>query len=170
MSTIRLELLAPSHLESLELLVHDTDVQRFTRIPSPCPPGFSRQWLDAYEAGRADGTKEAFAIVDDEGTFLGVAVAPWIDREGLTVELGMAIATPARGRGVATEALQLLTTWAFEELGAMRLEAMISVENEASKRLVARCGYVREGVMRSLHVKQDFREDTEIWSRLASDP
>ena len=40
----------------------------------------------------------------------------------------------------------------------------------ASKRVAERCGYIREGVLRSLHVKQDVHEDTEIWSRLASDP
>jgi RimJ/RimL family protein N-acetyltransferase len=50
-----------------------------------------------------------------------------------------------------------------------RLELLISVENDASKRVAERCGYVREGVLRSLHVKQDVREDTEIWSRLATD-
>ena len=31
-------------------------------------------------------------------------------------------------------------------------------------------GYVREGVMRSVHVKQGRRADLELWSRLPSDP
>jgi RimJ/RimL family protein N-acetyltransferase len=47
---------------------------------------------------------------------------------------------------------------------------MISVDNPASKRVAERCGYLRDGVLRSLHFKQDLREDTEIWSRLATDP
>jgi RimJ/RimL family protein N-acetyltransferase len=51
-----------------------------------------------------------------------------------------------------------------------RVELLISVDNPASKRVAERCGYVREGVLRSLHVKQDVREDTEIWSRLVDDP
>ena len=50
-----------------------------------------------------------------------------------------------------------------------RLELLIAIENEGSKRVAARCGYVREGVLRSLHVKNGLREDTEIWSRLAGD-
>src|SRR5438034_6397481 len=48
-----------------------------------------------------------------------------------------------RSRGVASEALRLMTEWAFAELGMQRLELLISVENEASKRVAARCGYVR---------------------------
>ena len=46
----------------------------------------------------------------------------------------------------------------------------ISVDNEPSRRVAARCGYVREGVMRSVHVKQELREDLELWSRLPGDP
>jgi RimJ/RimL family protein N-acetyltransferase len=46
----------------------------------------------------------------------------------------------------------------------------LSVENAASERVAERCGYVREGVMRSIHVKQDVRVDAAIWSRLPSDP
>jgi RimJ/RimL family protein N-acetyltransferase len=102
--------------------------------------------------------------------FLGIAVAPRIDREARTVELGYVVASAARGRGVATEALRLLTAWSFTELGALRIELFISVENNASQRVAGRCGYVREGVLRSAHVKEGLREDTEIWSRLPGDP
>jgi RimJ/RimL family protein N-acetyltransferase len=105
-----------------------------------------------------------------DGEFLGIAVAPQIDRAARTAELGYVVAPAARGRGVASEALRLLTEWAFAELGMERLELLISVENEASKRVAARCGYVREGVLRSHWVKGELREDTELWARLPSDP
>jgi RimJ/RimL family protein N-acetyltransferase len=157
------------HLAELEEILADPDLLRFTRVPEPVPPGFARTWLERYEDGRRDGTREAFAIVDDAGGFLGLVVAPQIDRETRTAELGYIVAPAARGRGVATEALRQLTEWAFAEPGMLRLELMISVDNAASKRVAERCGYVREGVLRSLYFKQGRREDTEIWSRLATD-
>ena len=46
---------------------------------------------------------------------------------------------------------------------------LISVENDASKRVAERCGYRREGVLRSTYVKEGVRDDTEIWSRLPTD-
>jgi RimJ/RimL family protein N-acetyltransferase len=76
----------------------------------------------------------------------------------------------ARGRGVASDALGLLTRWGFDDLGARRIELFISVDNVASKRVAERCGYVYEGTLRGMHVKQDIWEDTEIWSRLPTDP
>jgi RimJ/RimL family protein N-acetyltransferase len=166
---IRLEPFGEQHLAGVEEMLDDPDLLRFTRVPEPVPPGFARTWLDEYETARADGSREAFAIVGDAGAFLGIAVAPRIDRETQTAELGYVVAHSARGRGVATEALRRLTAWAFG-LGMFRLELMISVDNPASRRVADRCGYVREGVLRSLHFKQDRREDTEIWSRLATDP
>ena len=151
-------------------MLDDPDLLRFTRIPEPVPPGFARTWLERYEEARRDGSREAFAIVGDRDEFLGMVMAPRIDREEATAELGYLVAPEARGRGVATEALRLLTTWALEELGMLRLELMISVDNAVSKKVAERCGYTREGVLRSAYVKQGRREDTEIWSRLATDP
>ena len=55
-------------------------------------------------------------------------------------------------------------------MGALRVELFISAENEASQAVATRCGYVREGVLRSAYFKEGLREDTEIWSRLPSDP
>ena len=170
MSAIGLERLGAAHVDALASLVSDADVLRFTRVPDPPPPGFVEAWYGSYEEGRRQGTREVFAIVEHaNGRFLGVAAAPTIDRTTRTAELGYVVAPEARGRGVATEALRLLTEWAFAELGMERLELLISVENEGSKRVAARCGYVREGVLRSRHFKGDLREDTEIWSRLPSD-
>ena len=162
--------LAEEHLDAVGGLFDDPDVLRFTRLPVPPPPGFERQWLDRYQAGRRDGTREAFAVVDDDGRFLGMAMAVDIDREAREVELGYIVAPAARGRGVATAMLDELTHWAFAELEALRITLIIDVENRASTRVAERCGYVLEGVMRSSYLKDDLRIDAGLWSRLPSDP
>jgi RimJ/RimL family protein N-acetyltransferase len=166
---IRLEPLAAPHLEPVEAMLADPDVQRFTRVPVPVPVDFAASWITRYERGGIDGTAHGFAIVDGGGAFLGVALAVRIEAEARSAELGYIVAPHARGRGVASRALALLTDWALSELGALRIELWISVANEASKRVAERCGYVREGVLRSVWFKQDVRDDFEIWSRLPSD-
>ena len=168
---LRLEPLVAAHAPHLHTLVDDPDVLRFTRVPEPVPPGFADGWGARYEAGRAAGTMEGFAAFDPSGgAFLGLALIPEIDREARQVELGYLVAPPARGRGIATEMLRFLTRCAFEEAGALRAVLLIDVDNVASQRVAERCGYVLEGVARSLHLKQELRTDTQIWSRLPSDP
>ncbi|HWE81179.1 MAG TPA: GNAT family N-acetyltransferase [Gaiellaceae bacterium] len=167
---IRLEPFAEKHLGlQLDALIADPDTHRFTRVPVSPPPDFPQIWLGRYEQGRRDGTREAFAICDENGEFLGLTMAPRIGRESRTAELGYVLSPAARGRGIATEALRLTSEWAFGE-GMLRLELLISADNAASKRVAARAGYLFEGVMRFTHLKADLRGDTEIWSRLPTDP
>jgi len=166
---VRLVQFAERHLPAFEGMLDDPDVQRFTRLPVSAPPGFPRTWLARYEQGRCDGTSEAFAVEDEAGEFLGCVMAFGIEEEARTGELGYLVAAGARGRGVGTAALRLLTEWGFTERGLVRLELMISVGNEASKLVAERAGYVREGVLRSLYVKEGVREDHELWSCLPSD-
>jgi RimJ/RimL family protein N-acetyltransferase len=166
---IRLELLGEQHLADVAAMFEDADVLRYTRIPDPVPPGWEREWLDFYEEGRREGTREAFAAIDGDGSFLGLALAFGIDREGRQLELGYVVAPRARGRGVATRTLELLTQWAFGELDALRIELWISASNQPSKRVAANVGYRYEGTLRSFHFKQGIRDDFEIWARLAGD-
>jgi RimJ/RimL family protein N-acetyltransferase len=167
---LRLEPLGTRHLDAMDALARDPDVLRFTRVPEPAPPGFARNWLARYEAGRRAGSAEGFAAIDAGGAFLGLALAPDIDVEGRQLELGYIVAPAARGRGVATAILGRLTRWAFADTGALRAYLLIETGNVASLRVAERCGYVQEGVLRSVHLKQDRRADLTLWSRLPSDP
>jgi RimJ/RimL family protein N-acetyltransferase len=150
-------------------LTADTEAVRFTRLPEPVPDGFAETWLARYEQGRADGTAFGWAALDDDGTFLGIALAPHVDAVAREIELGYIVAREARGRGVATEMVRRLTRWAFEEQGALRVALQIDVENAASEKVAARCGYTREGVLRSVHLKPGRRIDQAVWSRLPTD-
>lgn len=167
---VRLVALDKRWIDDVAALFADSDVLRFTRIPEPPPEGFVARWIGSHAAGRADGTREGFAAVDGEGRFLGLGLAPKIDRAAGELELGYIVTRAARGRGVATAILALLTTWAFQEAGAQRIVLIIDAANTASDRVAERCGYHREGVMRSIHVKAGIRADATLWSRLATDP
>lgn len=169
-SDLRLELLTETHLDDLERLLGDPEVLRFTRLPDPAVPGYAVQWYGRYQAAREKGTAETFAAVAPDGTFLGVALAPHIDAEAREMELGYMVAPGARGRGVGTEMLRQLTSWAFAEGGALRVSLLIDVANVASQRVAERAGYTLEGVLRSSYFKQGMRADVQIWSRLPSDP
>jgi RimJ/RimL family protein N-acetyltransferase len=166
---VHLELFTAAHLEAFAPVTTDPDVLRYTRFPDPPTPAFPAQWLARYEAGRADGTKEAFAIVDADGAFLGVALAVEIDREAAQAELGYLTAPAARGRGVATEAVRQLTRWALEDQGLERVTLIIDSGNAGSRTVAERAGYVLDGVLRNAYVKPGIRADTMIYSRLRGD-
>jgi RimJ/RimL family protein N-acetyltransferase len=167
---VRLKPLDERWLDDVAELVADPQVRRFTRIPEPPPQDFARSWIDKYSEGHRDGTCEGFAAVDGDGRFVGLGLAPAIDRRARELELGYIVASGTRGRGIATEILRLLTGWAFHAIHAERAFLIIDVENRASQRAAERCGYQHEGDMRSIHVKDGRRIDAGLWSRLPTDP
>ena len=167
---MELRLLTAADVDDVTELIADPTTLRYTRVPEPPPDGFAQGWYERYAQGRETRSREAFAIVGDDGAFLGLALAPEIDEEAAEAELGYIVAGHARGRGVASEALRRLTAWAFEERGVQRAYLLIDVDNPASSKVAERAGYRLEGVMRSTYIKQGRRGDTQLWARLASDP
>ena len=161
-AAVRLVPFTAAHLDDFAALAQDADVRRYTRFPDPP----QRTWLARYEEGRRDGTREAFAIEDADGAFLGLALAVAIEREAGEAELGYTVAPAARGRGVATAAVTALTRWAFDEQQLERLTLIIEVANVASTRVAERCGYVLEGIRRNAYVKPAVRADTAVYARL----
>lgn len=170
-SDMHLELLTESHLPAFQEIVDDPDVLRFTRFPAPPQPGFATEWFGRYQAGRRAGTSEVFAAMSSSDKFLGVALAPHIDEVASEMELGYLVVPAARGRGVASEMLRQLTSWAFIERNSMRATLLIDVANVASQRVAVHAGYTLEGVMRSTYFKPGAeRADVQLWSRLPTDP
>jgi ribosomal-protein-alanine N-acetyltransferase len=73
------------------------------------------------------------------------------------------------GRGLMSEALAIVVTHAFTDLGLHRLEANIQPDNQPSLALVRRLGFRREGYSaRYLRIGGEWR-DHERWAILADE-
>ena len=71
-----------------------------------------------------------------------------------------------RGKGYATEAVTLLSAYLFARLRINRVQLAIHPENEASRRVAKKAGYMLEGVMRGCWFNRGKFHDLEIWSVL----
>ena len=108
-------------------------------------------------------------MIADRATdaYLGEAmVAPGEHGVG---EVGCCIVPAARGRGIATEALRLLTDWAFAALGLGRIQVFVAAQNVAALRLAESAGFRREGLLRSYWEHGGGRLDAVVLARLPDD-
>ena len=150
--------------------------------------GFSDELCRRFSSPRTEPTTEAevaAAFERDEqdrcaGAALALAVADatqparvWgavsvydVDAGDQRAAIGYWLAPWARGRGAATRSVRLLAGWAFARLGVQRLELTCAPDNVTSVRVAERCGFVREGVLRSHLRFKDARRDTVIFSLL----
>jgi ribosomal-protein-alanine N-acetyltransferase len=62
-------------------------------------------------------------------------------------------------RGIMFEAMSTILAYGFGELGLHRIEAIIDIENEASKKLLLKLGFTYEGNLRQRYAFRDRFED-----------
>jgi RimJ/RimL family protein N-acetyltransferase len=94
--------------------------------------------------------EEKFAVTDaGSGRVLGSIGLRW-DTPDSAAEVGYWIRRDARGRGLMTRAVVLVSQHAFDA-GAARVFLRADPENAASCRVAEKAGFMREGVMRSAH-------------------
>ncbi len=84
-------------------------------------------------------------------------------------EVGYWIVDEERGQGYATEAVDLLAEWAFEDRQLHRLQARVFAGNEASVRVLEKAGFEREGTLREAYRVEGEYVDATLFGLLAAE-
>jgi [ribosomal protein S5]-alanine N-acetyltransferase len=109
----------------------------------------------------------SMAIVVDATAVGGVGLQPMTDVNRRSAEIGYWLGVAYWGRGIATEAVALVTEWAFGAHGLLRIFAQPFAANLASQRVLEKAGYQLEGTMRRSAVKDGETRDQCLYARLA---
>jgi ribosomal-protein-alanine N-acetyltransferase len=109
-----------------------------------------------------------FAIADKSEAIGSIGLMLGKDVHRFTAEMGYWLAEPYWGKGIMTDAVQFLTTWAFRELKLHRLSAEPYATNTASHRVLEKAGFIREGVLRSSVFKDGKILDQFIYSQIGN--
>jgi RimJ/RimL family protein N-acetyltransferase len=151
-------------------MARDPDVIRFTSVPDPYTSDAARLWLALQPARLRAGDGVAFAVVEPpDDRPLGAIGVRVLHGRGIA-EIGYHVAPGARGRGLATAALRLLSEWAMDALPVARLQLTTHLDNPASQRVAEKAGYLREGVLRAWTEQRGRRVDLIMYSLLRGEP
>ena len=138
----------------------DPEVARWIPVPVP----YSEHDARAYFAADPN----ARAIVDaSSGELLGSIGWRVVDQGN--VQIGYWVKRDARGRGVATTALRLLSRWALEELGSERVQLLAEPGNHASRRVAEKAGFTAEGTLRRYLDVRGERRDGIMFALVAGE-
>lgn len=83
------------------------------------------------------------------GEIIGAISLHQINYQHKNAEIGCWMGKPFQGQGLTTEAMRAFLKYAFTTLKLKRVAAQVVVGNIASQKLVKRCGFTREGCLRS---------------------
>ena len=108
--------------------------------------------LHAFVAAMAEDPYNLFTgifLKDDDRHIGNIKLGP-INLHHGHADIGLLIGEPTCwGKGYASEAIGILSDFAFNEIGLHRLTAGAYADNEGSSRAFEKRGYVREGILRS---------------------
>jgi [ribosomal protein S5]-alanine N-acetyltransferase len=135
--------------------------------PPPCTSTAYRAYIRRLGKPTHKGR---FVVLRMSGELAGVINVNEIVRGAFrSAYLGYYAFVPHAGRGYMTEGLALALRWAFGTLRLHRVEANIQPGNDASRALVRRLGFRREGFSpRYLKIAGRWR-DHERWALVAED-
>jgi RimJ/RimL family protein N-acetyltransferase len=154
---------------AIAAMSRDPETVRYTSVPEGFDEDDARIWL-ALQPGRlraGDGVTFAVTEPPDDRPLGSIGVRVLHGR-GIA-EVGYHIAADARGRGLGTAALRLVSRWALETLPLARLQLTTHEENQASQRVAEKAGYTREALLRAWADQRGARVDLVMWSLLPAD-
>ena len=108
-------------------------------------------------------------MAEHDGTIAGTISVGinWRHRHG---GLGYHLAEDARGRGIASRMLQAMVEHCFDRLKLHRIWAETFLDNEPSRQLLKRNGFLFEGIKRASYLKESAFRDVDVWALTADDP
>ncbi|MDP2560406.1 GNAT family N-acetyltransferase [Psychrobium sp. 1_MG-2023] len=136
--------------------------------PNPCQSiNDAAAWLDIALTKVASGEQVAFVIIDRfSGQLVGSTRLCSIDLENKGIEIGFTFIVPEFQRShINTHAKYLLLNYAFETLGAIRVQFKTHQHNQKSRNAIRRLGAQFEGVLRQQRLFENGEtRDTALYS------
>jgi RimJ/RimL family protein N-acetyltransferase len=84
-------------------------------------------------------------------------------------EIAYDLAPAYWGRGLAARLCERVTRWGFDSLGFIRVQATVLCGNARSDRVLLKCGFRHEGLLRSYRLVRGTPGDFNLYARLATD-
>ena len=129
----------------LVLLANNRNVSKYLvyTFPYPYTQSDADWWIETGSKANHAVTK----VIQYNGEFVGgVGITPQVGWKNHVAEIGYWLGEAYWGRGIATEAVSLMTDYATSHLNYKKLFAPVLGPNKASMRVLEKCRYELEGI------------------------
>jgi RimJ/RimL family protein N-acetyltransferase len=147
--------------------LNDRDIyDRTLRIPFPYTEAAADEWLGLVASlTRQHGRPVHWAIRGQDDAAIG-----GIGFDGIQIgkshraEIGYWLAKPLWGRGIMTAVVQRVCAHAFDEFGLAKITAHVFLHNHRSARVLEKCGFQQEGLLRKHCIKDSQFLDARLFA------
>jgi len=155
----------PADAQSLQQQADNKNISNylFDRFPYPYTIMDAEKFISDQQ-GRNPVTN--FAIIINNKVAGGIELKPGTDIYRKTASLGYWLGEIFWGRGIMTEAVKRMTSYAFEKFGIIRLQAGVNGNNIASMRVLEKAGFKKEAILKSAIIKNGEILDEHLFALL----
>lgn len=140
----------PEDLDRLYLWENDTTLWPHGSTRAPMTRHQLWQYIDSYDGDIFSSRQLRFIIVSNaDGEAVGTADIYGFDPQNSNAKAGIFVSESHRRRGIASEALSLLTDYVRRCTGLHQLAALVRKDNRPSAALFRRNGFKPAGCLRS---------------------
>jgi ribosomal-protein-alanine N-acetyltransferase len=125
-------------------------------------------WWFQHVAMQPAGTLLAIEVAGEASGGIGIHLNEGVHAKW--AEIGYWLGSSCWGRGIATEAVRAMTAHAFARFDLIRLQAGVFAWNPASMRVLEKCGYHEEAILRRSVFKDGKITDKHLYVRFCDDP
>jgi ribosomal-protein-alanine N-acetyltransferase len=137
-------------LALVEEAATDEYIPLITTVPRTYTPDEGLAFIERQHDRARSGVGYSLAIADQEDDRSVGQIGLWTaDLAKGRAVIGYWVGASGRGRGAASEALDLIAGWAFANLLLRRLTLYVEPWNVASIKVAERAGFEREALLRS---------------------
>ena len=169
---VHLRGLVAGDVSALHDVFSNAEVMRYWSRPPFTSAGHeeARALLASTERAFTSQTLFQWGIArrSDDGV-VGTCTLAHVDASNRRAELGYALGREHWGQGLMGEALAILISFAFGDLGLRRLEADVDPRNAPSIRTLERLGFQREGLLRERWEVGGEVQDSALFGLLRGD-
>ena len=168
-TTFTLRELRAEDAPTLLAMLTTEEVSRFISPPPTTVEGFER-FIAWTHRERMAGSYACFAIVPQGMTAaIGIFQVRSLEPGFGTAEWGFAMGSQYWGSGIFAEGARMILDFAFDVIGAQRLEARAAVANGRGNGALRKIGAVQEGLLRRSFLRNGQHHDQVLWGILADD-
>lgn len=154
------------------LIAYQDDPQLHIRMGQERPPSGAQlgRWAEDEPAERGAGTHATLAILEPgSDACRGQINVHHLDWDHTRAEVGIWLAPQVRGKGIASRALRLASTWLLDGCGLERVEVLTEPDNRAMIRAAQAAGFKHEGLLRGYTRERGARVDNAVFSLVRAD-
>lgn len=162
----------PGDVPLIHQMLADPAIEPFHTLASPVTLETVQKILAPTFADQAQNPRKHYGwsiFAKADQAFVGEIGLEGAPARFRSAEIYYTLRTSYWGKGMATEAAQVVAAFAFEQLQLHRLEAGVAISNLGSIRVLEKLGMQREGLRRKILPMADGWQDNYLYAVLEED-